>query len=244
MKAVILAGGEGTRLYPLTKVANKHLLPIYDRPVIQYAVEKMISFGIKDVMIITNARYLPNFKRLFAEEKRCRLVYKVQSAPKGIAHGLHLAQSFIGKDNFLFWLGDGIVEDDISRHIHSFTSGAKVFIKRVSDPERFGVATVDRKHHVLEIVEKPTEPKSHYAVTGIYLYDSTVFAKMKGQPVSKRGEYEITYLNNKYIEEGTLKAVFLKKQWFDIGTFESLHKASTYIRKKVQKSKQGSLLKE
>jgi glucose-1-phosphate thymidylyltransferase len=236
MKAVILAGGEGTRLYPITKVANKHLLPIYDRPVIQYAVEKMISFGIKEVMIITNALYLPNFKRLFADEDRCRIVYKVQSEPKGIAHGLHLAKSFIGKDSFLFWLGDGIVEDDISRHIHSFVAGAKVFIKRVNDPERFGVATVDRKHHVLEIIEKPTEPKSHYAVTGIYLYDSTVFTKMKGQPVSKRGEYEITYLNNKYIEEGTLKAVFLKKQWFDIGTFESLHKASNYIRQKVRKS--------
>jgi glucose-1-phosphate thymidylyltransferase len=236
MKAVILAGGEGTRLYPVTKVTNKHLLPIYDRPIIQYAVEKMIGYGIKDVLIITNSTYLTNFKRLFVDEKRCNISFVVQKEAVGIAHGLLLAKKFIAGDNVLFWLGDGIVEDDISRHIHSFTTGAKVFIKRVPDPERFGVATVDRKHHVLEIIEKPKVPKSHYAVTGIYLYDNTVFDKMKNQPKSARGEYEITYVNNKYIEAGTLKAVFLKKQWFDVGTFESLHKASMFIRKKVMKT--------
>lgn len=235
MKAVILAGGEGTRLYPVTKVINKHLLPIYDRPIIQYAVEKMIGYGITDVLIVTNATYLTNFKRLFASEKRCAISFAVQKEAKGIAHGLLLARKFVGNGNFLFWLGDGIVEDDLTKHIHSFKNGAKVFIKRVPDPERFGVATVDRKQRVLEIIEKPSVPKSHYAVTGIYLYDHTVFAKMKNQPVSARGEYEITYLNNKYIEEGTLKAVFLKKQWFDVGTFESLYKAAVFIRKKVLK---------
>jgi len=235
MKAVILAGGEGTRLYPITKVTNKHLLPIYDRPVIQYAVEKMISMDIKEVLIVTNEQYLANFKRLFADEKRCTVSFVIQKEAKGIAHGLLLAKKFVGADNFLFWLGDGIAADNIASHINNFKSGAKVFIKRVDDPERFGVATVDRKHHVLEIVEKPKVPQSHYAVTGIYLYDNTVFAKMKDQPLSKRGEYEITYVNNKYIEEGTLKAVFLKKQWFDIGTFESLHKATNFIRKGVLK---------
>lgn len=235
MKAVILAGGEGTRLFPVTKLLNKHLLPIYDRPVIQYAVEKMISFGINDVLIISNPLYLSHFKRLFQNESRCKVSFVVQKEPQGIAQGLLLAKKFIGKDNVLFWLGDGIVEDDISRHVHNFTSGAKVFIKRVKDPERFGVATVDKKHHVLEIIEKPKQPKSNYAVTGIYLYDNTVFAKMKNQPKSDRGEYEITYINNKYIEEGTLKAVFLKKQWFDIGTFESLYKASTFLRRKALK---------
>ena len=234
MKAVILAGGEGARLYPVTKVTNKHLLPIYDRPIIQYAVEKMISYGIKDVLIITNATYITNFKRLFAEETRCNISFLIQKEAVGIAQGLMMAKKFVDGSSFLFWLGDGIVEDDISRHIHSFTTGAKVFIKRVPDPERFGVATVDRKHHVLEIIEKPKEPKSHYAVTGIYLYDNTVFAKMKNQPKSARGEYEITYVNNKYIEAGTLKAVFLKKQWFDIGTFESLYKATQFIQKKVR----------
>lgn len=237
MKAVILAGGEGTRLYPVTKVTNKHLLPIYDRPIIQYAVEKMIEYGIKDVLIITNATYLANFKRLFAEEKRCNVSFIVQKEAIGIANGLLLAKKFVGNDNFLFWLGDGIVEDALAKHISSFKSGAKVFIKRVPDPERFGVATVDRKHNVLEIIEKPKEPKSNYAVTGIYLYDNTVFAKMKNQPKSARGEYEITYVNNKYIEAGTLKAVFLKKQWFDVGTFESLHKASLFVRKKVLQAK-------
>jgi glucose-1-phosphate thymidylyltransferase len=237
MKAVILAGGEGTRLYPVTKVTNKHLLPIYDRPIIQYAVEKMIEYGITDVLIITNATYLANFKRLFADEKRCTVSFVVQKEAIGIANGLLLAKKFVGTDNFLFWLGDGIVEDALAKHIQSFKTGAKVFIKRVPDPERFGVATVDRKHNVLEIIEKPKEPKSHYAVTGIYLYDNTVFAKMKNQPKSARGEYEITYVNNKYIESGTLKAVFLKKQWFDVGTFESLHKASLFVRKQVLASK-------
>jgi len=233
MKAVILAGGEGTRLHPVTKVTNKHLLPIYDRPVIQYAVEKMISFGIKEVLIVTKATYIQNFKCLFADEKRCSVSFVIQKKAVGIAHGLLLAKKFVGADNFLFWLGDGIIADDISEHIYNFTSGAKVFIKRVNDPERFGVATVDRKHRVLEIIEKPKVPKSNYAVTGIYLYDSTVFDKMKNQPLSDRGEYEITYVNNKYIEEGTLEAIFLKKEWFDIGTFESLYKASNFIRKKT-----------
>jgi glucose-1-phosphate thymidylyltransferase len=237
MKAVILAGGEGTRLYPVTKVTNKHLLPIYDRPIIQYAVEKMISYGIKDVLIITNATYLANFKRLFADEKRCAVSFIVQKEAVGIANGLLLAKKFVENSNFLFWLGDGIVEDDLSKHIHNFKGGAKVFIKRVPDPERFGVATVDRKHNVLEIIEKPVVPKSHYAVTGIYLYDQTVFLKMKNQPKSARGEYEITYVNNAYIAAGTLKAVFLKKQWFDVGTFESLYKASSFIRRKVLSQK-------
>ena len=240
MKAVILAGGEGTRLYPVTRVINKHLLPIYDRPVIQYAVDKIASYGISEILIITNSLYIPNFKRLFAGQDRCRISYVVQNEPRGIAHGLRLAKKFVGKENFLFWLGDGIVEDNLTRHIHDFSGGAKVFIKRVSDPERFGVATVDKRHRVLEIIEKPKQPKSHYAVTGIYLYDATVFEKMRGQPVSDRGEYEITYVNNKYIEEGTLSAVYLKKQWFDIGTFESLFKATVYIRKKVRGAKPGN----
>ncbi len=238
MKAVILAGGEGTRLRPLTTVVNKHLLPVYNKPVIVYAIDKMVHFGIREVMIVSTPTAVPLFKALFKSEKRCRISFGVQPQPKGIAHGLLVAKKFIGKDNFLLWLGDGIVEDDISRHIHSFETGAKVFIKRVVDPERFGVATIDRKHHVLEIEEKPVQPKSHYAVTGIYLYDNTVFQKMKRQPMSKRGEYEITYVNNKYIEEGTLKAVFLKKKWFDIGTFESLYHATRYIRAKEQRGLQ------
>lgn len=233
MKAVILAGGEGTRLRPLTLVTNKHLLPIYDRTVIQYAIDKMLSFGISDVLIITNPTYQSSFKELFSDEKRCAISFKIQKEAVGIAQALSLAKNFVGKENFLFWLGDGIVEDDISHEINTFESGAKVFLKQVPDPERFGVATIDRKKHVLEIIEKPKKPKSHYAVTGIYLYDSTVFAKMKGQPKSARGEYEITYVNNKYIEEGTLKAVVLKKRWFDIGTIESLYKANSYLRQKV-----------
>lgn len=235
MKAVILAGGNGTRLHPLTSVTNKHLLPVYDRPVIQYAIDRVVSFGIKEVMIVTSPECVKDFKKYIVNEKRCKISFGIQKRPLGIAHGLHIAKNFVGKNNFLLWLGDGIIEDDLVPHIEDFSSGARIFIKRVNDPERFGVATVDQKRNVLEIIEKPKKPISQYAVTGVYLYDPTVFEKMKDQPMSDRGEYEITYLNNLYIKDNALKAVFLKKKWFDIGTFESLYEATRYMREKARK---------
>lgn len=237
MKAVILAGGEGTRLQPLTLVTNKHLLPLYDRPVISYAVEKLRAAGIEDIMIISSPQYIESFKRLIGTGKDGRIKYAVQHEPKGIAHGLHIAKDHIGDDHCLLWLGDGIVEDDIVSHIKNFKKGAKVFLKKVKDPERFGVATVDKKMRVKEIIEKPANPKSDFAVVGVYMYDNSVFDKMINQPVSARGEYEITYINNRYVDEGSLEAVILKKPWFDIGSIESLFEASHYMKKKAVKAK-------
>ncbi len=237
MKAVILAGGEGTRLYPLTLVSNKHLLPLYDRPVITYAVDKLVGAGITEMMIISSPHHIDQFKTLFAIETRCSISYGVQDKPRGIAHGLQIARDFIGGEKCLLWLGDGIVEDDISSHIKNFSGGARVFLKKVPDPQRFGVATIDKKRRVTGIVEKPKKPKSDLAVVGVYLYDNSVFAKMDGQPLSDRGEFEVTYINNKYLEEGSLEAVLLRKPWFDIGTIDALHEAGVYMKKKALKNK-------
>ncbi len=245
MKAVILAGGEGTRLHPLTVITNKHLLPLYDKPVISYAVDKIIAAGIKDIMIIAAPHHISHFEKLFGSGEGSTIVYGIQHEPKGIAHGLKVARDFVGTDDCVLWLGDGIVEDDISDHLRNFTGGAKVFLKKVPDPARFGVAMVDvadktGKHlKVREIIEKPANPQSDLAVIGVYIYDNSVWKKMEGQPVSARGEYEITYLNNKYIDEGKLAAVMLEKPWFDVGTFESLYTAGSYMRDKKMNGGKG-----
>jgi glucose-1-phosphate thymidylyltransferase len=244
MKAVILAGGNGTRLNPLTHVTNKHLLPVYDKPVIYYAIEKLVEAGIRKIMIVTSGHHLADFVKLLGSGQRfiskegmqVQIVYGIQNEPNGIAYGLYIAKDYVGNEDCLLYLGDNIFEDDIAKHIQSFSGGARVFLKEVEDPQRFGIATVNAKGKVTEIVEKPRRPKSNFAVTGLYLFDNTVYEKMLDQQKSDRGEYEITYLTNKYSQEGTLDAVHLKKPWFDVGTIESLHGASTYMQKK-QKAK-------
>lgn len=245
MKAVILAGGSGTRLSPLTLATNKHLFAIYDKPVIYYAIEKLVAAGIDKIMIVTSGHHIADFVKLLGSGKnfprprggQVQIVYGIQNEPNGVAYGLYIAKEYVGKDNCLLFLGDNIFEDDIAPHIKSFTGGARVFLKKVHDPHRFGVATLDKKGKVVAIEEKPRKPKSNLAVTGLYLYDSTVFDKMLDQQKSERGEYEITYLNNKYIKEGTLDAVLLKQKWFDVGTFDSLLDASILMRKKKNISK-------
>lgn len=241
MKGVILAGGGGTRLHPLTKITNKHLLPLYNRPVIFHAVEKLVSAGIDKIMIVASPGYLDDFvsvlgsgKELVSKQtgKQVQIIYGIQNEPRGIAEGLWIAKDFIGDDNVLLHLGDNIIEDDIATHVANFKSGAKVFLKGVHDPERFGVATLDTENRVTEIIEKPKQPKTNLAVVGLYMYDNTVFDKLVGQPLSDRGEYEITWLNNKYIDEGTLEAGRIEGAWFDIGTFDSLLAASLYMKEK------------
>lgn len=245
MKGVILAGGSGTRLAPFTHITNKHLLPIYDKPVIFYAIEKLVSAGIEHIMIVTPPEYQHHFVELVGSGqnfispktgKRIQIVYGIQDKPSGIADGLYIAKEYVGNDNCVLYLGDNIIEDDITEQVRNFKGGALVFLKEVKDPERFGVATIDDGNNIIEIEEKPKNPKSNKAVTGIYLYDNTVFEKMVGQPKSARGEYEITYLNNKYIQEGTLRAVTLEKNWFDIGTMDSLLEAGKFMqhKKKLQ----------
>ncbi|MCX6701644.1 MAG: sugar nucleotidyltransferase [Candidatus Zambryskibacteria bacterium] len=246
MKGIVLAGGKATRLSPLTLVTNKHLLPVYNKPVIYYAIEKLVAAGIDRIMIVTSPHHLDDFVQLLGSgqnftsiktNKQIQIVYGIQNEASGIADGLYIAKDYIGNDNCLLYLGDNIIEDDIGNHIKNFKSGALIFLKKVTDPKRFGVASLNKKGMVVEIEEKPKKPKSNLAVVGLYVYDNSVFNKMIGQPKSNRGEYEITYLNNKYIEEKKLKAIILKEKWFDIGTFDSLIEASIY--KKQQSKKNG-----
>jgi glucose-1-phosphate thymidylyltransferase len=246
MKAVILAGGNATRLQPLTSVTNKHLLPLYDKPIIFHMIEKLASWGLDKIMIVTSPHHMDGFVRLLGSGesfkskmtgKQVQIVYGIQSKPRGLAEGLWIAKDYAGNDNVMLCLGDNVIEDDLSMHIKDFKSGAHIFLKKVKDPERFGIATVDNDMKVLEIVEKPKKPKSDLAVIGAYIYDNTVFEKLIGQPMSARGEYEITYINNKYVKEGTLKASVLSKEWFDVGTVDSLFEASAFMKSKAMRSK-------
>ncbi|OGZ05834.1 MAG: hypothetical protein A2845_03450 [Candidatus Lloydbacteria bacterium RIFCSPHIGHO2_01_FULL_49_22] len=241
MKGVILAGGSGTRLHPLTKITNKHLLPLYNKPVIFHAVEKLVNAGIDRIMIVLSPQYLDDFVSVLGSGQdfkskntghQIQIVYGIQNEPGGIAQGLCIAHDFIANDSVVLHLGDNIIEDDIALHVANFTSGATIFLKEVHDPERFGVATLDKNKRVTEIIEKPKDPATNLAVVGIYIYDNTVFAKMEGQPKSDRGEYEITWVNNRYVDEGTLRAESVKGAWFDIGTFDSLLTASNYMKEK------------
>ncbi len=246
MKGIILAGGQATRLRPLTLVTNKHLLPVYNRPVIYYAIEKMIDAGIDRIMIVTSPEHIEDFVSLLGSGQnfprpsrgsQIQIVYAIQNEPSGIAHGLYIAKDYIGNDNCMLYLGDNIIDEDISNYVKNFRDGAFVFLKQVKDPERFGVAELDQDGKVIDIIEKPADPKSNYAVVGIYMYDNTAFQKMVGQPKSARGEYEITYLNNKYIKEGSMRAAVIKGPWFDVGTFQSLNDASNYMKEKSQNEK-------
>lgn len=240
MKAVILAGGNGTRLHPLTLATNKHLLPLYDKPVIYYAIENLVKAGIYKIMIVTSANHIEDFVKLLGSGQNFRrpdgnqvqITYGIQNEPNGVAFGLYIAKDYVGQDDCVLYLGDNIIEDDISAHVKKFKGGACVFLKEVPDPERFGVATVGTDNSIAAIEEKPKEPKSNLAVVGLYIFDNSVFEKMRDQQPSERGEYEITYLNNKYIAEGKLESVVLKEDWFDIGTIDSLLEASLYMRNK------------
>jgi len=242
MKGVILAGGFATRLYPVTKVTNKHLLPVYKKPVIFFAIEKFVEASINRIMIVTSPRHINDFVNLLGSGenfisketgKQIQIIYGIQNEPTGIAQGLYIAKDYVGHDSCALQLADNIFEDDLTDHIKNFNGqGAIVFLKEVKDPKRFGIALVDDDMKVLDIKEKPQNPKSNLAVTGLYLYDNTVFDKMIDQPTSDRGEYEITYINNLYLKEGKLRAVKLEKPWFDVGTFDSLLEASNFMKQK------------
>jgi len=241
MKGIIAAGGEGTRLRPLTTATNKHLLSVYDKPVIYYAINKLVAAGIDEIMIVTNPHHINDYVKLLGSGQdfisintghQIQIVYGIQNEPLGIGHNLAMARGFIGGDSCVFYLGDNIFEDDLKPHVDNFTDGAKVFLKEVSDPERFGVAELHDDGKVKGIEEKPENPKSSHAVTGLYIYDNSIVEKTIGQTLSKRGEYEITALNNLYINEGKLDAAILENEWFDVGTHDSLHEASVFMHKK------------
>jgi glucose-1-phosphate thymidylyltransferase len=234
MKGVVLAGGTGSRLFPLTKITNKHLLPVYDKPMIYYPIRTLVDAGIRDILIVTGGRNAGDFLRLLANGKEFGLThidYTYQEGEGGIADALNLAHHFADGGKICVILGDNIVERSIRQAADDFRRqerGAKILLKEVPDAERFGVAEV-RDGRVINIEEKPKKPKSNYAVTGIYMYDGTVFDKIKGLVPSGRGELEITDVNNAYIREGSMTFSFLEGWWTDAGTFDSLLRASNLV---------------
>ncbi len=234
MKGIILAGGAGTRLAPLTKVTSKQLLPIYNKPMIYYPLETLRSAGITDILIIIAPDHAGDFLKLLGSGREfgCRFSYEVQEKPDGLAQAFLIGEKFIAGDDVTLILGDNLFQDDFSESIKSFKSGARVFAKQVSDPKRFGVVAFDENRKATSIVEKPTEPASDYAVTGLYIYDKTVVEKAKSLKPSPRGELEITDLNNVYLQEGTLDVAFVEGKWLDTGTFESLFEAISLAREK------------
>jgi glucose-1-phosphate thymidylyltransferase len=235
MKGVILEGGMGTRLLPLTKVTNKHLLPIYDKPMIYYPIQCLVNAGINDIMIVTGGNDAGDFLRLLGNGKEFGLkdiAYTYQEGAGGIADALRLAEHFIDNDRFVVILGDNIIEGNIRRAAADFytqRTGAKLLLKEVSDPQRFGGARFDDAGKIVEIIEKPANPPGRMAVTGIYLYDADVFRICQTLKPSGRGELEITDVNNHYLQRGDLTHEVLEGWWTDAGTFESLHRAGTYV---------------
>jgi glucose-1-phosphate thymidylyltransferase len=234
MKGVILAGGLGSRLLPLTKVTNKHLLPVYDRPMIYYPIQCLVNAGIEDILLVTGGNSAGDFLRLLENGQDfglSRLSYAYQRGEGGIAAALALAKEFSQGEKVCIVLGDNIIEGDIKKAVQDFEKqekGAKILLKKVSDPERFGVATLEGDK-VLKIVEKPTKPESDLAVIGIYMFDAQVFDIIEGLDPSERGELEITDVNNAYIEQGTMRSEVLDGWWTDAGTFESLLHASKLV---------------
>jgi glucose-1-phosphate thymidylyltransferase len=237
MKGIILAGGSGTRLRPLTKVTSKQLLPIYNKPMIFYPLETLLTAGIKDILVIVAPDHAGDFLKLLGSgnEFGCKFTYEIQDKPEGLAQAFIIGKNFIGKDQVTLILGDNLFEDDFSQAISTFQSGARVFAKQVADPERFGVVEFDGQMKAISIEEKPTQPKSNYAVTGLYIYDNTVVQKAQSLQPSARGEIEITDLNNVYLNEGTLDVAPVTGRWLDTGTFESLHEAILFAREREMK---------
>ncbi|TDI86740.1 MAG: spore coat protein [Caldithrix sp.] len=237
MKGVILAGGLGTRLHPLTKITNKHLLPIYDKPMVYYPLETLVTAGIDDILLVTGGNNAGDFLRLLGNGKEFglrHLNYTYQEGEGGIAEALSLAEYFVDGEPMVVILGDNIVEKSIKSAVDNFReqgSGAKILLKRVEDPQRFGVAELD-SDRVVNIVEKPKEPESDLIVTGIYMYDPSVFDFIKKLEPSQRGELEITDVNNLFIGRGNMTYEILDGWWTDAGTFESLYHASTLVAEK------------
>ena len=234
MKGVVLAGGKGTRLYPLTRVTNKHLLPVFERPMIYYPIQTLVDAGIRDVIVVTGGHNSGDFLRLLSNGKDFdlhRIHYTYQEGEGGIADALRLAEPFVEGEKICVILGDNIIENNVIASAKAFEkqpSGAHILLKQVPDPQRFGCPDLS-DGRILRIEEKPKNPKSDYAVTGIYFYDATVFEKIARTKPSSRNELEITDVNNMYLEEGSLTHSILDGWWTDAGTFESLLKATNLV---------------
>lgn len=249
MKGIILAGGSGTRLYPLTEVTSKQLLPVYDKPMIFYPLSVLMLAGIKEILIISTPRDLPNFERLFGDgrEYGISLSYKIQEAPNGLAEAFLIGEDFIGDDSVCMVLGDNIFYGNgLSKHLQTAVlnaeKGATIFGYYVDDPERFGIVEFDEEGRVVSIEEKPEHPKSNYCVTGLYFYDNKVVEYAKRLQPSKRGELEITDLNRLYLEERRLNVITLGRgfAWLDTGTIDALSEATEFV--KVIEKRQGIMI--
>ena len=233
MKGIILAGGKGTRLNPLTEITNKHLLPIGKEPMIWHPVKQLVGSGINEILIITSTHHMGDVVNSLGSGLRfgCEFTYRAQEEAGGIAHALALAEQFAQGHRIVVMLGDNIFEYSINPHIQDFkqqASGARVLLKEVGEPERFGIAALDEKQ-IISIEEKPSQPKSSYAVVGCYMYDSQVFDLIRGIQPSQRGELEITAVNNLYIKKGQLQHSIVQGRWTDAGTFESLQEANSIL---------------
>lgn len=242
MKGVVLAGGLGKRLFPLTKITNKHLLPVYDQPMIYYPISTLVNAGITDIMIVTGGNHAGEFLQLLGNGKDFGLNglrFAYQEGEDGIASALALAKHFVGKDRFCTILGDNIIEDNLRPQVSEFVTsdlGAYLFLKEVEDAHRFGVAELGADQRIISIEEKPRQPKSNYAVIGVYLYNHTVFDVISELKPSARGEYEITDVSNFYVQRNSCGYSILPGWWSDAGTFESLHRAHALARESRLKS--------
>lgn len=241
LKGIILAGGLGTRLLPLTKVTNKHLLPVGLEPMIYHQVKQLVTADITDILIITSTNHMGDVVNLLGSGREfgCEFTYKVQEEALGIAHALAMAEHYVGNHSMVVLLGDNIFEYSLKPYIENFKTqkaGARVILKEVGDPERYGVAALD-EYQVIEITEKPVNPQSPYAVVGVYMYPPDVFDIIRTVAFSPRGEFEITSVNNEYIKRGTLKYDILQGRWTDAGTFDSLAEANRILQASENKLK-------
>lgn len=238
MKGIILSGGSGTRLRPLTKITSKQLLPIYNRPMIYYPLNTLLKAGIKDILIIVGPEKAGDYLNLLGSGKEfgAKFTYEIQDKPRGLAEAFIIGESFLDSDAVTLILGDNIFEDDFTDAITSFEKGGRIFAKQVPDPERFGVVKFDADMRAISIEEKPKEPKSDYALPGLYIYDHRVVQFAKEVQPSERGELEITDLHNRYLELGELDVRTFDGEWIDAGTFESLMRANQLAQEKLHKN--------
>ncbi len=233
MKGVLICGGTGSRLRPLTDITNKSLLPVYDKPLLLYPLQVLLDAGIKEIAVVTGTEHMDQMAEFLNSGAKfdCEFTFRVQEKPGGIAQALGLAEDFADGDSICAILGDNVYFDDLSSIIQSFKGGGHVFLKEVDDPERFGVAELDGDK-VISLEEKPESPKSNFAVTGCYIYEGGCFDKIKELQPSDRGELEITDLGKVYLDKGELTASVLKDEWIDAGTFESLFRAAQLVRER------------
>jgi len=236
MRGIILSGGSATRLRPCTKVTSKQLLPVYNRPMIYYPLNTLVKAGIKEILIIVAPERAGDYLNLLGSGRQfgIKLTYEVQDKPRGLAESFIIGENFVDDDNVTMILGDNIFEDDFTEDIKNFKGGAKIFAKQVPDPERFGVVEINDQMQALSIEEKPIQPKSNLAITGLYIYDHRVIEVAKQVQPSARGELEIVDLHNWYLQRNELEVAMVDGEWVDAGTFDSLLNAQTLAKERLQ----------